>query len=439
MSENPSHNRHISMWTASSFVVASMIGTGVFTSLGFQLNDIQSVFPLIMLWIVGGIVALCGALSYSELGAALPRSGGEYHLLSRIIHPAIGFAGGFVSATVGFSAPAVLAAMALGKYLTAVFPAFDPMWVAFIMILSFHLLHTFSLKWGTFFQGWSTAVKVGLIFVFIIAGLMVTGNQVISVFPKPGDMKLMMSSGFAVSLVWVYYAYSGWNSTVYFVGEVQNPQKDLPRSLLMGTSFVMVLYVLLNYVFLYTTPMAEMAGQVEVGYISGIKVFGETGAGIIGLGISILLLSTVSSYVFIGPRIMETMGEDHSYISVLAKHNKQGIPAYAFLLQLVICLIFIFTSSFEQVLMYTGIALIITNSATVIAVFILRKREPDLLRPYRVWGYPWTPTVFLLVNVWILFYTFKEQPLESIIGVSLFLASIALYYLGKKFENNENI
>jgi APA family basic amino acid/polyamine antiporter len=313
------------------------------------------------------------------------------------------------------------------------------MWVAFIMILSFHLLHTFSLKWGTFFQGWSTAVKVGLIFVFIIAGLMVTGNQVISVFPKPGDMKLMMSSGFAVSLVWVYYAYSGWNSTVYFVGEVQNPQKDLPRSLLMGTSFVMVLYVLLNYVFLYTTPMAEMAGQVEVGYISGIKVFGETGAGIIGLGISILLLSTVSSYVFIGPRIMETMGEDHSYISVLAKHNKQGIPAYAFLLQLVICLIFIFTSSFEQVLMYTGIALIITNSATVIAVFILRKREPDLLRPYRVWGYPWTPTVFLLVNVWILFYTFIEQPLESIIGVSLFLASIALYYLGKKFENNGNI
>jgi APA family basic amino acid/polyamine antiporter len=313
------------------------------------------------------------------------------------------------------------------------------MWVAFIMILSFHLLHTFSLKWGTFFQGWSTAVKVGLIFVFIIAGLMVTGNQVISVFPKTGDMKLMMSSGFAVSLVWVYYAYSGWNSTVYFVGEVQNPQKDLPRSLLMGTSFVMVLYILLNYVFLYTTPMAEMAGQVEVGYISGVKVFGETGAGIIGLGISILLLSTVSSYVFIGPRIMETMGEDHSYISVLAKHNKQGIPAYAFLMQLVICLIFIFTSSFEQVLMYTGIALIITNSATVIAVFVLRKREPDLLRPYRVWGYPWTPTVFLLVNVWILFYTFKEQPLESIIGVSLFLASIALYYLGKKFENNGNI
>ena len=403
MAENLSHKRHISMWTASSFVVASMIGTGVFTSLGFQLNDIQSVFPLIMLWIVGGVVALCGALSYSELGAALPRSGGEYHLLSRIIHPAIGFAGGFVSATVGFSAPAVLAAMALGKYLTAVFPSLEPLWVAFFMILLFHILHAFSLKWGTFFQGWSTAVKVGLIFIFIFAGFMVTSHQDISIFPKPGDMKLMMSSGFAVSLVWVYYAYTGWNSTVYFAGEVKNPQLDLPRSLLLGTTFVMVLYILLNYIFLYTTPMLDMAGQVEVGYISGVRVFGETGAGIIGMGISILLLSTVSSYIFIGPRIMQTMGEDHSYIGFLAKQNKQGIPVNAFLLQLVICLVFIFTSSFEQVLMYTGIALIITNSATVFAVFVLRKREPELPRPYRVWAYPWTPMLFLAVNIWILF------------------------------------
>ena len=427
------------MWTASSFVIASMIGTGVFTSLGFQLNDIQSIFPLIMLWIVGGVVALCGALSYSELGAALPRSGGEYHLLSRIIHPSIGFAGGFVSATVGFSAPAVLAAMALGTYFAAIFPAFDPIWVACSMILIFHFLHAFSLKWGTLFQGWSTGIKVILIFIFIIAGFMMNDHQVISILPKPGDVKLIMSSGFAVSLVWVYYAYTGWNSTIYFAGEVRNPQKDLPRSLLLGTSFVMVLYVLLNYIFLYTTPMSEMVGQVEVGYISGVRIFGQTGAGIIAIGISFLLLSTISSYVFIGPRIMETMGEDYSYIRILSKNNSQGIPIYAFILQLAICLLFIFTSSFEQVLMYTGIALIITNSATVAAVFVLRKREPELPRRYKVWGYPWTPILFLAVNAWILFYTFKEQTVESIIGVSLFLASILLYYLGKKFEQNTQI
>jgi len=411
-----------------------MIGTGVFTSLGFQLNDIQSVFPLMVLWIVGGIVALCGALTYSELGAALPRSGGEYHLLSRIIHPSIGFGGGFVSATVGFSAPAVLAAIAMGNYLSAVFPSLAPMWVAFFIVLFFHVLHTFNLKWGTFFQGWSTAVKVGLILIFIFAGFIVTSHQDISILPKPGDLKLIMSSGFAVSLVWVYYAYTGWNSTIYFVGEVKNPQRDLPRSLLLGTSLVMVLYILLNYIFLYTTPKTEMAGQIEIGYISGLRVFGDTGAWIIGIGISILLLSTVSSIIFIGPRIMQTMGEDHSYIRILAKQNKQGIPVYAFLFQLIICLVFIITSSFEQVLMYAGISMILTNSATVFAVFVLRKREPDLARPYRVWGYPWPPILFLMVNAWILFYTFKEKPFESTVGVMIFLASISLYYFGKKFE-----
>jgi len=430
------HKRHISMWTASSFVVASMIGTGVFTSLGFQLNDIQSVFPLIMLWIVGGVIALCGALSYSELGAALPRSGGEYHLMSHIIHPAVGFAGGLVSATVGFSAPAVLAAMALGKYSTAVFEGLDPFWVAFSILIIFHILHSQSLKIGTLFQGISTAVKVGLILIFILAGMMVSEPQSISVIPKAGDLNVMLSSGFAVSLVWVSYAYTGWNSTIYFAGEVKDPKTDLPQSLLLGTGFVMVLYVLLNAVFLYTAPIAEMQGQVEVGYISGVYVFGETGAVIIGLGISILLLSTVSSYVFIGPRITQTMGEDHHYIGFLSKTNHEGIPQNSFILQLVICLTFLFTSSFEQVLMYTGIALILTNSTTVAAVLILRKKEPELVRPYKVWGYPFTPLIFILVNVWILFYTFKEQPFESVIGALIFVGSIMIYYIGKKFSND---
>ena len=153
MQQIPETKRHISVRTAAAFVVASMIGTGVFTSLGFQLVEIQAVFPLLMLWVIGGVVALLGALTYSELAAALPRSGGEYHLLSRIIHPALGFVAGLVSATVGFSAPAVLAAMALGSYLTAVFPSFEPTWVATLCILFFHGLHGQKLRWGKLFQG----------------------------------------------------------------------------------------------------------------------------------------------------------------------------------------------------------------------------------------------------------------------------------------------
>jgi APA family basic amino acid/polyamine antiporter len=413
-------------------VIASMIGTGVFTSLGFQLVDIQSVFPLMMLWIIGGIVALCGALVYSELGTALPRSGGEYHLLSRIIHPSIGFGAGIVSATVGFTAPAVLAAMALGSYLAAVFPDLSPTIVASVVMIGFHGLHMKSVKWGTLFQDGSTAIKIGLILIFITFGFVVNVPQDISILPKPGDGALLLSSGFAVSLVWVSYAYTGWNSAVYIAGEIQDPKVNISKSMLMGTAFVMVLYVLLNFVFLLSTPMDAMKGQVEVGYISGVQIFGNQGANIIGLGISILLLSTVSSYVYIGPRIMQIMGEDHEFFEFLKKKNDAGIPLNAFWIQLILSFVFILTSSFEQVLMYAGISLIITTTLTVISLFVLRVEEPNLIRPYKVWGYPITPFIFLIVNLWILFYSFQETTFESMIGVGIILSSIGLYYLMKK-------
>ena len=431
MISNRTTGRYLPVSTAISFVIASMIGTGVFTSLGYQLVDIQSIFPLLMLWVVGGVVALCGALTYGELGAALPRSGGEYHLLSRIVHPAIGFAGGFISATVGFTAPAVLAAMALGSYFTAVFTDFDPSRIALVAILLFHALHMFSIRWGTVFQDASTAIKIILILIFIIFGFMIDTPQNISVFPVTGDGQLLFSSGFAVSLVWVSYAYTGWNSAIYISGEIVNPKRNIPWSMLLGTVFVMTLYILLNYIFLFTTPVDGMAGQVEIGYISGMKIFGETGAKIIGMGIAILLLSTVSSYVFIGPRIMQVMGEDHNFIHFLSKKNRHDIPINAFWLQLGISLLFIFSSSFEQVLMYAGISLILTTGLTVASLFVLRFREPDLERPYLVWGYPLTPLIFLVVNAWILFYTFRERPLESLVGVGIILFSISIYYISR--------
>ena len=406
-----------------------MIGTGVFTSLGYQLVKIQSVFPLMMLWIVGGVVALCGTLVYSELGAALPRSGGEYHLLSRIIHPSIGFGAGIVSATVGFTAPAVLAAMALGSYLSAVIPGLNQTLIAAIVILGFHGLHMMSVTWGTKFQDGSTAIKIGLILIFIAFGLFMDAPQSISIWPKLGDGAVMLSSGFAVSLVWVSYAYTGWNSAVYVAGEIHDPKQNISRSMLMGTAFVMVLYILLNYVFLYSAPTDAIVGQVEVGYISGIRIFGKMGAKIIGIGISILLLSTVSSYVYIGPRIMQIMGEDHAFIGFLKEKNSDEIPLNAFWVQLGISFLFILKSSFEQVLMYAGISLIITTTLTVISLFILRINEPDLDRPYKVWAYPFTPMIYLIINCWILFYSFRESTFESMVGIGIITTSIALYYL----------
>ena len=406
-----------------------MIGTGVFTSLGYQLVDIQSIFPLLMLWVVGGVVALCGALTYSELGSALPRSGGEYHLLHRILHPSVGFAAGIVSATVGFTAPSVLAAMALGSYLKSVFPFFDQTIIASLVIVFFHVLHMRSIRWGTIFQSGSTAIKVGLLFIFIVFGFLTTNTQSISILPKSGDGTILLSSSFAVSLVWVSYAYTGWNSVIYIAGEIKDPKDNISRTMVIATSFVMFMYVLLNYIFLNTASVEDMSGQVDIGYISGIAIFGSVGAKIVGLGISILLLSTVSSYVYIGPRIMQIMGEDHKFISFLNVTNKNNIPINAFFLRLAISFLFITTSSFEEVLMYAGITLIITTTLTVISLFILRYKEPYLNRPYKVWGYPFTPLIYLIVNVWILFYSFQHSQFESIIGIGIIIISIATHFI----------
>ena len=413
-----------------------MIGTGVFTSLGFQLNDLQSIFPLLMLWVIGGFIALFGALAYSELATALPRSGGEYHLLSQSIHPSLGFAGGMVSATVGFSAPAVLAAMALGKYLSAVIPILDATIVATVSVIIFHLIHGQSIKIGTFIQDSTTLIKIGLIVLFIIMGLINPSPQDISILPQAGDIKLLFSSGFAISLVWVSYAYTGWNSSVYIAGEIVDPKVNIPKSLLLSTAIVMLLYLLLNYVFLYSTPISLMTNELEVGYIAGINIFGDVGAKIVGLGISILLISTVSSYIFIGPRIMQVMGEDHGYLHFLSKKNDQGIPIVAFSVQLIICMIFILSSSFEQVLLYTGISLIISTTMTVLGLFVLRIRKPKLDRPYKVWGYPFTPAIFIILNIWILFYTFKTQPFESLIGFGIVIISIGLYFFGNMLKRD---
>ena len=437
MKQSKSSKRHISVWTASAFVVSSMIGTGVFTSLGFQLNDLQSIFPLLMLWVIGGFIALFGALAYSELAAALPRSGGEYHLLSQSIHPSLGFAGGMVSATVGFSAPAVLAAMALGKYLSAVIPILDATIVATVSVIIFHLIHGQSIKIGTFIQDSTTLIKIGLIVLFIIMGLINPNPQDISILPQVGDIKLLFSSGFAISLVWVSYAYTGWNSSVYIAGEIVDPKVNIPKSLLLSTAIVMLLYLLLNYVFLYSTPISLMTNELEVGYIAGINIFGDVGAKIVGLGISILLISTVSSYIFIGPRIMQVMGEDHGYLHFLSKKNDQGIPIVAFSVQLIICMIFILSSSFEQVLLYTGISLIISTTMTVLGLFVLRIRKPKLDRPYKVWGYPFTPAIFIILNIWILFYTFKTQPFESLIGFGIVIISIGLYFFGNMLKKRD--
>jgi len=424
-------NRHLSLFAAVSLVISSMVGTGVFTSLGYQLVDIHSVFAILMLWLIGGVISLFGALSYCELASALPRSGGEYYLLSRILHPSVGLGAGIISATVGFSAPAVLAAIALANYISPIVPFINIRIVAFFVIVLMNLMHAYSLDAGKSFQIWSTFLKVLIMFIFIFIGLFYDDKQSISFIPSSEDLGVLFSPEFAVNLVWVSYAYAGWNSSIYVVGEIINPNKNIFRSILIGTLIVTALYVLLNYVFLLISPINALSGKIEIGYISSTNLFGTSTAKIVSMLIGLLLLSTVSSYVYVGPRIIQAIGKDYEKLNFLSKVNKQDVPLNAFALQLFISLIFIVSSTFEEVLLYTGIILIITTSITVCSLIYLRIIEPELKRPYKVWGYPFTPIIFIILNTWILFYTIKLQPFESLVGVCLIVISLGLYFLIK--------
>src|SRR5437868_9055152 len=420
--------RTVGFFTACGIVIANIIGTGVFTSLGFQVADIHSGFALLMLWIVGGITALCGALCYGELSAALPRSGGEYHFLSEIYHPAVGFMAGFISATVGFAAPIALAAMAFGKYFHGVFHFGSPMLLSFVTVWIVALFHFGNLRLGSAFQNVWTLVKLLLIAALIGAGLLIEEKQPITFLPHAADTMAIFSGAFAVALVYVMYSYSGWNASSYIIGEVRNPERNVPRSLLVGTIIVMVAYVFLNAVFLATTPEAELRGQVEVGLIAGRHIFGENGGRIVGSVICLGLVSTISSMTWIGPRVTMSMGEDHWLLQFLGRKNAEGVPANAVLVQLLIVNLLLLTRSFELVIVYIQFALLLCSLLTVVGVIVLRISRPNISRPYRVWLYPVPPIIFAAITIWMMIYLLRSKTTESVAGLATAIAGLFLYF-----------
>ena len=432
VADSPKPPVTIGFFTACGIVIANIIGTGVFTSLGFQVIDIHSGFPLLMLWIVGGIAALCGALCYGELSAALPRSGGEYHFLSEIYHPALGFMAGFVSATVGFAAPIALAAMAFGKYFNGVFNFGSPVVLSFALVWIVALFHFGNLRRGSTFQNVWTIVKLVLIATLIGMGFLVEPKQAITFLPVAGDSMAVFSGAFAVSLVWVMYSYSGWNASSYIISEVKHPEHTVPRSLVAGTLVVTVAYLLLNAIFLATTPQSEMRGQVEVGLIAGKHIFGDNGGRVVGAIICLGLISAVSSMTWIGPRVTMSMGEDHWLLRFLGRKNSYGVPAKAVIVQLLIVNVLLFTRSFELVVIYIQFALLLCSLLTVLGVFVLRATRPNISRPYRVWLYPVPPLIFAVITIWMMVYLLRSKTTESIAGLVTAVVGFLLYFCAGK-------
>lgn len=433
-------NIKLGLITASSFVIANMIGAGVFTSLGYQLASTKTVFSVLLLWVIGGVFALCGSLVYGELGAAMPRSGGEYHYLSKIYHPAVGFLSGWISMTVGFAAPVAAACMALGIYTSRVFPQLYPMVIAISVLVVLTFIHSYDVFVGSRFQNVFTLFKILLIIVLVICGFVfIDIPQQITLMPSSESINDIMNPAFAVSLVFVSYAYSGWNASAYIAGEMDSPQKKLPKSLFRGTIIVTLLYFLLNYIFLYTAPISELIGQPEIGYISANHIFGSTGGKIMGLLISVLLISSISSMVFVGPRVTQVMGEDYSLLKFLSRKSTHGLPIYAVLFQSLISLILILTASFEIIIVYIGFTLNIFTFLTVLGVFIHRYKFKDADRPYKTWGYPVVPIIFLALMLWIFIGLLIARPVESLFGIITIISGFIFYFIDKLFFKSNPI
>jgi APA family basic amino acid/polyamine antiporter len=419
----------ISGFAATNIVVANMIGVGVFTSLGFQVIGIHSNFALLSLWLIGGLIALCGALSYAELAAALPKSGGEYYFLSRIYHPVIGFMAGWLSATVGFAAPVALAAMAFGTYFQGFVPILSPLVLSLLVVwLTTGVLLT-GVRSGEVFQNLTTILKLLMVLVFIVAGILLPNKQPFSLSVGANDLGEMLSWPFALSMFFVMYSYSGWNAASYITAEVRDAPRNVPLALLIGTTFVTILYVLLNFVFLVSTPAVKLAGQLNVGLIAGESIFGPIGGKVASAVISLGLIASVNAMIWIGSRITKAMADDFKNLRFFGRTNRFGVPHIALILQLVIITALILSATFETILLYVQFSLLLCSFVAVLGLFVLRIREPDLERPYRVWGYPVTPAIFLLMGAYLLIYSAYRNPRESGMGFLTLLAGMLVYFL----------
>ncbi|MFN8857742.1 MAG: APC family permease [Planctomycetaceae bacterium] len=416
------------MVTGSLLIMANMIGVGVFTTTGYMVSALQSSPTILLAWLVGGCAAICGALSYAELGAAIPRNGGEYQLLSRIYHPLLGFLAGWIALVVGFAAPLALYAHVFGDYVAQLVPI-SPLLAGIGLIVVFAMIHSVSVGQGVLVHSLATVLKLVLILLFVVVGFFrgdparLAGEHGVSL------SSTVFQSAFAVQLVYVSFSYSGWNAAAYLLGEFRDPQRDVARCVLWGTGVVTVLYIALNAAFLVSAPPEELAGRDDVARVAATHLLGTTGETLVTGLIAIGLMSTVSANLMTGPRVYEAMGTHHSRLSFLSIRRSGGGPFAAIALQSSLAIAMLLSAKFETLISFIGVTLSLSAATTVFGLFLLRIREPQLHRPYRVWGYPVTPLVFLMLEGWMITHTLVQRPVAAAWTAATLIVGVVLYLL----------
>ena len=416
--------------TATFLVVSSMIGTGVLTTSGFTVAAVGSNQLMLALWVAGGILAVCGALSLAELAAMLPHSGGEYVYLREAYGPLAGFLSGWVSFLIGFAGPIAASAAAAAKYLLApaefgpaVAPAVE-LAVATAVVVAFTAIHCLGRQATIRTQAGMTVVKLVLLSGLAVAGLVAGGGRWANLADRPP-----LSPGLVVatasSLVYVSYAYTGWNAAAYVAGEVAEPQRRVPRAILLGTGIVTALYLALNLTYALALTSGDVRQIVADGGLDAVapiaqlaaeRLFGPWIAVPLSVAVGLTLLSSVSAYILTGPRVAAAMARAGQFPAVAARESAGGVPIVATLVQSAWAMVLLWTASFEAILLYAGVGLAIFSMLAVAAVFVLRWRRPDLPRPFRVPGYPLVPGLYLVGTAALTAAVAWERPLVAAVS-----------------------
>jgi len=437
--------RRIGWFTAGCVLVSNVVGSGIFTTTGFMARDLGHPGLILSVWLMGAAIALAGALSYSELGAAFPVAGGEYAYLRRAYGPFIGFLSGWTSFTIGFSAAIAAGAVSFAAYFLQLVPLDDEggrqsTALALALLWSVTGFHLAGAGAGEALQRTLTVLKVGAILLLIAAGLMVgTGDW--AHFTPPDTHPVPGIGLYVLSLIFALYAYSGWNAAAYLAGEITDPARTIPRTMIGGTLFVALLYLLLNGFYFYALPVTELAKPPLLPVADKVAraLLGLEAGRFVTAMLCLSIAGAVSAMVWAGPRVYYAMAKDGLIPSLFASTpGRQQTPINAILLQSLWASALILSGSFERLVIYSGTVLMIFSALAVGAVPILRRREPDLPRPYRTPLYPFVPAFYLLASTVIVGSALYERPVEGGLGIATVLAGTPLYLLWRRLSGGRN-
>ena len=452
--------RQLGLFDTTMIIIGIVIGSGIFLTTGLMARGIPSASLILLAWLFGGLHALAGALAYSELGAAMPRAGGQYVYLREAYGPFCGFLFGWVSFTMYLTG--IIAALAVGfaEYAGYFIPSFGmanvffeteialPGWTfqyslsaghvtALVLVVLLTVVNYRGVTFSKHITNVSSVIKVAALGLFILFGLWSGSTQPIDFRINPQDIDFgQLIVAFGVALIAVAWAFAGWEEVTFVAGEVRNPARNLPRALVVGTASVTVVYLLVNYIYLKAMPAGEMAGIVRVGEVAANVLFGETGAVLVSAAVIVSIVGALNASILVGPRVYFAMARDGLFFKRAGTvHPRYRTPGQAVIFQAAWACVLTLSGTFEDLITFVTFANLMLWIAGAAAVFTLRRKQPDLPRPYKAWGYPAVPLLFIAGSAGILANMLFETPVESISGLALIALGIPAYLYLRRRSN----